>query len=192
MKIKKKASIGIFVVALCNFAWSLTATASSFFEIDLTGIPQQGDYWCWAACAEMSGKHEEPSSTRNQQNIMVKFKGSALADEPGSIEETVLAAEYVCHNICDYTYTAASMMGEFYISQLVHDHAAIVGLVLSNSTGNSGHMGVVTAMAVANDGTKFITYYDPATDNLSAVSYSSFLTGSQTQYRYLATVYTPE
>lgn len=123
----------------------------------------------------MSGKHEEPSSIRNQQNVVVKFKGSVFANEGGSLEETALAAEYVCHNSCNYTAYSSTMVSEFFIAQLVNDNAAIVGMIPSSSSSSSyGHMGVVTSMAVTDDGTKYISYYDPAEDGLTTLSFSSF------------------
>ena len=59
---------------------------------------QQGQYWCWAACAEMVGKYKNPSSSATQSSIVTFIHGTP-GDGPeftGWDPDCAKAITYVC------------------------------------------------------------------------------------------------
>lgn len=136
-------------------------------ELFVTPVRQAMSYWCWAACDQMAGDYEVQGSARTQYDIVQYVKGFVV-NEPATITETALGAEYVTYDYADYTPTTSQFTEtqvEYFINTL--GNPFICGVVGSNWA----HM-IVVAGYDAGD----VKVIDPWTGSITWMDYSDLQT----------------
>ncbi len=191
----KKISIALFAISACSFICSVVATATSYI-VFYTKYNQEQSNWCWAACAQMSGKQAYSASNLTQSQAVTYVKGAPL-NQPGSLYETQIAAQRFTNNTITYSSNASYMMYEFLCAQMLYAKVPICGWSLYDppyTNPVSGHMVTVSSVEFGTTpDSRYVTYFDPAYQTESIrVSYSTFMehsAGSDTYYKWTGSVY---
>lgn len=182
---KKKILISLITVAICNivfcistYAWSTQYTISNF-----VGYQQQETNWCWAACAETSGKHENPSTNKSQAMAVYYVKGS-FVNEGGDMYDVAKAAEYISNGV-EYSPYLGTIVTEGLISSILRDHITILGIF--SYDGNYYHTLAVKGIWYS-DTNPYIYTYDPWDGMYNLSSYRSYFDGSGDDWRETCSV----
>lgn len=97
-KISKIVIICIVIsIISTSFIFSADATVQ-YTGVNVVSVKQARTNWCWAACAEVSGKNVYPGSTRTQYNVVTYIKGRSSINEGGSISESAKGSQYVAYD----------------------------------------------------------------------------------------------
>ncbi len=165
MKNWSKGAAAVFLtVALCNFGISLAVSATTNgWAVSYIKYAQEQSNWCWAACAQASGRHENSNSVRTQTQIVAAIKGQAV-NQTASADETVTACEFASLNSVEYATGSGDYPFEFYVGQLVNDNVTIVGFGYYTDANIrvGGHMATIGAARIVAGSSRFYTYFDPA------------------------------
>ncbi len=184
-KWKKIASAAFLTAAICNFGVSLVVSASTNgWAVTYRKYAQEHENWCWAACAQASGRHENDNSIVTQTQVASHGKNGTNIYTMGTIEQTLDAAEFASLDTATYAIGSTNYPFEFYIAQLVNDHVTIVGLMYTDDNGNilgtGGHMVTIGAARIVAGSSRFITYFDPYDGGYTReCAYGNFYNGTK-------------
>lgn len=194
MKMVKKMTCiyAVLIIAILLPSLSVNAQIES---VSVTAVQQAKSNWCWAACAEMSGKVVYSSSTRTQYNVVNYLKGSLFVPYPnstGSIEESASGSQYVAHNTKTFTSTDSKWIFPQIESSLADGYPVQAGAgYYTNGVRNGGHV-VVIKKTESTNSNAYIDYVDPWDGATYHCSYLSFCDASFNGRKYDQTIYVEE
>ncbi len=189
------ASLALSAAMLCSPAFATVQTES----VDIEGVTQAKSKWCWAACAEITGKAVYPSSSRDQYDVVIFLKGTdsdPYPDKSGSRQDSATGSEYVAYNTENFT----SKGSKWNFSQIVTSisHGYPVQAAAGYYTGiirTGGHVVVIymTQFIDNSSGTEaYIDYYDPWDGTNHHCTLDAFSDGSYNGRKYDQTIYVNE
>lgn len=184
-----KKLINVVLVLVLLMSISMTAFAENWYYASNVPIVQQAkDQWCWAASAEMAAKNASPNSNRTQWNAVAFVKGSSSINQPGTSNETCLAAEHIAYNNVNFTSNYYRWSMTSIRNEVMHNNKPLITLggYYTNGNRTGGHFVVIDAVYQTSN---YIRYKDPWDATTHWVTYNAFSDGSYNNRRYEETVY---
>ena len=189
------ASLVLGAAMLCPTAFATVQTEA----VDIDGVTQSKSKWCWAACAEITGKAVYPSSSRDQYDVVKYLKGTSSTPYPnssGSIQDSATGSEYAAYNTKDFTSKASKWNFSQIATSLSRGNPVQAGAgYYSGSTRNGGHVVVVCMTQFIDDSSGieyYIDYYDPWDGTSHHCTLDAFSDGSYNGRKYDQTIYVVE
>lgn len=192
-KISKIVIICI-VISLISTSFIFSADATvQYTGVNVVSVKQARTNWCWAACAEVSGKNVYPGSTRTQYNVVTYIKGRSSINEGGAISEGAKGSRYVAYDKKSYGYTSSKWSFSQITASLNKGYAVQAGAgYYTDNNRNGGHRVVIYGTQFIDNSSGnfyYIDYFDPWDATTHHCTYSDFCDGSYNDRRYDQTVY---
>lgn len=190
----KKVSIFFLTFILCFMPFANFANATIQYNgVDIIEVIQAKSNWCWAACAEISGKNVYSASNRTQFDVVAFIKGSSTNNEPAFLDESGRGSQYVAYNHKTYDYIYTEWNFSQIVNSLKKGYAVQASIgYYSNGIRIGGHMVVIrgTQFIDNNSGMYYyIDYYDPWDGTNHHCLFSEFCNGNYNGMVYDYTVY---
>ena len=115
---RRKLEVFTVFLLITVFISSATVYAGT---LGVNSVIQQKSNWCWAACAEIVGKYENPTSNRTQSDAVNYIKGSSSINSTGTSGETAKAAKYISCSVADY-YTTGIFSRKYILTAVLQLH----------------------------------------------------------------------
>lgn len=186
------ASLVLIAAMLCLPAFATVQTEG----VNINGVIQAKTNWCWAACAEITGKAVYPASTRTQYNVVNHLKGSLLESYPnvsGSIEDSASGSKYVANNTKNFVSIAYKWNFSQIASSLSHGYPVQAGAGYYNGViRNGGHVVVIYMTQFIDNSSgmeHYINYFDPWDGTNHYCTLDAFSNGSYNGRKYDQTIY---
>ncbi|PWM42882.1 MAG: hypothetical protein DBX47_07715 [Clostridiales bacterium] len=126
-------------------------------------IGQEQNLWCWAACAQMTGRTYVPASTITQSNIVQHIKGNTN-NQAASIVETATASTFATNNTVNFSGSVSTLTEQNLRIQLNSGNIVTIALGFypgSGTTRNGGHVVVVYGYQISSTGVLSYLIRDP-------------------------------
>ena len=151
------------------------------YTINVTPVVQARSNWCWAACAEMTGKALYSSTDRTQYDAAYYFFHNYTTDEGVYINESAEVTSYIAYNTKYLTFSYSAL--GFYTIQSHIQSGYPVQAALGQYSGGmrtGGHLVVVkgTAYNTATGAEQSVEYINPYNGNTYCCLYTAFCNGS--------------
>lgn len=185
-----------FLAAILSVLLVFTVPLSAYAideAVDVTIVEQAATNWCWAACAEMAGVVEYPSTDRDQWDVVKELKGNFIShypNESGSIQESAEGSEYITYDTVNFTSEETIWTFSEIVEMLRDGHVlqAGAGYYDSNGNRNGGHV-VVIHLITTRTGEDCVQYVDPWDGTRRLVTYAAFCNGSYNGRRFDQVIY---
>ncbi len=170
---------------------SVNAT-TQYHGVNIVEVVQAQSNWCWAACAEISGRNVFSNATRTQYDVVIFIKES-LVNEGGTLDESVRASQYVSNNRRNYNQTFSTWNFSQIVNSLRNGFAVqAAGGYYSGGNRVGGHMVVIYGTQFVDNSSGllyYIDYFDPWDGTRHHCLFSEFCNGNYNDRIYDGTVF---
>lgn len=191
LQIIKIYSVLLLIVLTINQSEAIV-NASNQVSVNVTPVVQGYSFWCWAACAEMTGSIISTNGHRIQ-SALVYYIHHSYGNYGATISETALAAKYSGYGKKNVTGESNIKYISFLWNKISDGYPVVAGCFSYNASGNitgSGHAVEIHKIRYVTNNSGnvyYITYIDPLYGEEEEVPYIDFI--MRNNNRYVQTAY---
>lgn len=187
-----------FIISFCTATIAVIGIAtSSVFALDVNKVEQKKSNWCWAACAEMLGKYENPTTNKDQYSVVKYLKGTSNNSYPnvgGTATDIATGAQYVADGNGVFYYSN-EQKSYYDLNDIVNNYNNPIGMIF-NVYNNGKSYGLHSMILYQVDSKYELHFYDPEGGRDYYVSYDAIVNGYSSPSnenvlkKYVSSVYT--